>query len=516
MVFEATNCETVILISSASRRLTGIIITYGYILAQALVGFVYVPMLLQNIGQDEYGLYQLIGSIMSYIVSINGILSAGVGRFYCKYMAEGKNDLMENTLAIARRLYWVLSVFVMLISCVLAVVVRFVYSASFTNSQLDECSAMLVVLGINTIVIMNNTISVAAITANERFVFLKGSQLAALIAQPFIVYGLTTIFKNALAVCLVVLVTNVLCAVSQRLFAKYNLHISFRYHGWDMKLAKGLLFFSGAIVLVTIADQIFWKTDQLIVGYYFGAAAVAVYSVGSQIYTIYMTIGTAASSVFLPRVSELYCQNKDMSEISDLFIKVGRISFIVCGFVLSLFIVLGKDFIIIWAGKDYIDAFYIALIVMVPFTIDLIQNLGLTIMQVANVYLYRGYMYLAIALVNVVVTIILLKLMGIVGAAVSTAIAMVIGNGFCMNWYYSEKLGLNIKKFWLEIAKLSVLVIVGTGALLLLYNLIKSLFSGLVVVLVSAIIYFFIYFFLVLMFGLNESEKTSISAFIKR
>ena len=110
-----------------------------------------------------------------------------------------------------------------------------------------------------------------------------------------------------------------------------------------------------------------------------------------------MTIGTAASSVFLPRVSELYCQNKDMSEISDLFIKVGRISFIVCGFVLSLFIVLGKDFIIIWAGKDYIDAFYIALIVMVPFTIDLIQNLGLTIMQVANVYLYRGYMYLAIA-----------------------------------------------------------------------------------------------------------------------
>ena len=229
-----------------------------------------------------------------------------------------------------------------------------------------------------------------------------------------------------------------------------------------------------------------------------------------------MTIGTAASSVFLPRVSELYCQNKDMSEISDLFIKVGRISFIVCGFVLSLFIVLGKDFIIIWAGKDYIDAFYIALIVMVPFTIDLIQNLGLTIMQVANVYLYRGYMYLAIALVNVVVTIILLKLMGIVGAAVSTAIAMVIGNGFCMNWYYSEKLGLNIKKFWLEIAKLSVLVIVGTGALLLLYNLIKSLLSGLVVVLVSALIYFFIYFFLVLMFGLNESEKTSISAFIKR
>ena len=39
--------------------------------------------------------------------------------------------------------------------------------------------------------------------------------------------------------------------------------------------------FSGGIIMATIADQIFWKTDQLIVGYLFGAEFVAVYSVGS-------------------------------------------------------------------------------------------------------------------------------------------------------------------------------------------------------------------------------------------
>lgn len=38
---------------------------------------------------------------------------------------------------------------------------------------------------------------------------------------------------------------------------------------------------------------------------------------------------------------------------------------------------------------------------MAPFTIDLIQNLGLPILQVINQYDFRGAMYLGIAILNV-------------------------------------------------------------------------------------------------------------------
>ena len=288
------------------RRKVGAVVSYFYTIASIVVSLVYVPLLLGGIGQEEFGLYQLVGSVMSYIVSINSILASGVSRYYCMYISEGNFEMAENTLAISKRLYWVLSAVSMAVVFVLIFVVRIVYQSAFTALQLDECSVMLVVLGVNTVVTMNNTINIAAITANERFVFLKGSQLITLVVQPVLIIALTRVMPNALMVTLVILAMNLLCAAVQRVYAQGFLKVSYAFHGWDGRLVRGLIGFSGSIVLVVAADQIFWKADQLIIGYLSGAAMVAVYAIGSQIYTAYRQVGSAVSSVFFPRVSELY------------------------------------------------------------------------------------------------------------------------------------------------------------------------------------------------------------------
>ena len=72
----------------ANSRRVGALLSYVYMAVNVVVQLIYVPLLLSSIGRDEYGMYQLIGSIMAYVISINGVLSAGVGRFYCKYIAE--------------------------------------------------------------------------------------------------------------------------------------------------------------------------------------------------------------------------------------------------------------------------------------------------------------------------------------------------------------------------------------------------------------------------------------------
>lgn len=110
---------------------------------------------------------------------------------------------------------------------------------------------------------------------------MKLSSLAVLVIQPFLVIALTNYYPSALTVTLVVFAMNSACAVVQGLYRRNVLNIGRRSFGWDSKLAKALMSFSGGIIMATIADQIFWKTDQLIVGYLFGAEFVAVYSVGS-------------------------------------------------------------------------------------------------------------------------------------------------------------------------------------------------------------------------------------------
>lgn len=497
------------------RRRAGAIVSYLYTIASVIVSLVYVPLLLRGIGQDEFGLYQLVGSVMSYIVSINSILASGVSRYYCMYLSEGDSEMAESTLAISKRLYWGLSAASMLVVFALVFIVRGVYQGSFTAAQLDECAAMLIVLGINTVVTMNNTINIAAITANERFVFLKGSQLITLVVQPVFVIVLVRIMPNALMVTLVILAMNILCAGVQKIYARGFLKVSCTYHGWDRRLVKGLICFSGSIVLVVAADQIFWKADQLIIGYTSGVAMVAVYAIGSQIYTAYRQVGSAVSSVFFPRVSELYHGEHDLGKMSELYARVGRITFLVCGVIFGAFLIVGPDFIVLWAGDAYADAYWVATLVMLSLTVDLAQTLSNTIMQVANKYLFRGVMLLTLAVINIGMTILLIQLIGIAGAALSTTICMLVGCAL-INWYLDARVGLDVRLFWRELGGLMPSFLFLTVLFGFAYWSLPLLHANWTTFIAGGGLYVVLYLLVFWRFALNDYEKGLIRGMLRK
>lgn len=101
---------------------------------------------------------------------------------------------------------------------------------------------------------------------------------------------------------------------------------------------------------------------SLYLGIYKGAATVAVYAVAIQLQGIYMSFSTAISGVFLPRVTAMVTKENNEKAISDLFIRTGRIQYIVMAFMLTGFILFGRPFIHLWAGTDYDEAYYIALL----------------------------------------------------------------------------------------------------------------------------------------------------------
>jgi O-antigen/teichoic acid export membrane protein len=93
---------------------------------------------------------------------------------------------------------------------------------------------------------------------------------------------------------------------------------------------------------------------------------------------------------------------------------------------------------------------------MVPFTIDLIQNVGLTILRVNNTYGFRARIYFLTAVLNIIATVLLVPQFGLIGAACSTAGAMVVGSGFVMNWFYWKRTGIDIPGFWKQICRIAV------------------------------------------------------------
>lgn len=490
-----------------NQRKIGIILSYIYTATHIVVNLLYVPLLLRTIGQSEYGLYQLVGSLIAYISIMESLLSAGVVRYYCKYKNENNQEKMENVLAISQRIYSVFSLIVCVGGVVLIFIFRSLYSTSLTSFEMLESIIMLLLLIVNIVINIMNYVYVAVITANEKFIFLKVISILSTIVQPALVYVLITKYPYAIVIVVSVVLINFIVAFVRKTYSKKVLKATIHYHGKDSEFVKGLFQLSSTILFALIADQIFWKADQLVIGKILNTSAVAVYSVGSQIYMNYTPLGTAISSVFMSKLSKLYDVEKDMQSISELFIRVGRIAFLFLGLVLCGFILFGQDFILLWAGEGYKEAYYVAVIIMIPLTVDAMQNLGLTILQIMNKYSFRGKMYFVIAIINIITTVFLVKTIGIVGAAISTAASMAIGNGVIMNFYYN-KLGLNMLEFWKEIVKfLPAVAIALVGGVFLK----KIYFANAAVSLVFHIVSFvIIYAFSIFIFALTRKERALI------
>lgn len=497
------------------NRKKGVIASYIYLVVNIVVNIFYVPILLDNLGKNEYGLYQIVGSVFAYLSIFEASISSGVLRFYCKAFAEGNKNQMENVLAIARIIYRILSLIIILIGIVGIWGFRLFYSDSLTISEINESTIMLIILIINMIVTMANAIYLASINVNEKFALIKVLAMITQIIQPILCVLVLSEFPYALTVTIIQLLVNIIVSIFRYFYSTRKLSVKVYLHKFDYRLGKNIIIFAGSILLASVADQIFWKADQIILGKLYCTEVVAVYAIGSQIYTNYSYVGTAVSSVFFPRLSKLYMEHDGVKKISELFTRVGRISFQILFLVLTGFTIFGQEFITIWVGKEYQEAYLIALMVLVPFTIDLTQNLGLSILQVVNKYSFRAKMYFVAAILNIVSTIFMAKYWGGVGAAASTGITMFITSGLILNLYYSKIIGLDIKLFWNNI-----IIILGKMfpivVLSYFFNKIIVTPVNIYILIIKMLLYCIIYIIILYLVAMNKYEKEMMKSIITK
>ena len=100
---------------------------------------------------------------------------------------------------------------------------------------------------------------------------------------------------------IVVLLTSLVFTVGMLVFnvayAVKRLGFRVDFSAVDRTLLCSVVMFSGFIALQGIMDQLNWQVDKLLLARFKGANEVAVYSVGSQFNTYYMTIASAVGNV---------------------------------------------------------------------------------------------------------------------------------------------------------------------------------------------------------------------------
>lgn len=450
-----------------NERKIGILLSYLNIALHAIVGFLYVPILLHYIGKSEYGLYQLIGSLIAYFSIMDFGLTAAVTRFYTKYKALKDKVGMENILAISLYGYGGATGLSLLVGGICYWNLDSIFGASMTAGELLEARHMFLLLLFNIAVSLSTMVFRSVINAHEKFLFLKGLETVQLILQPALVILILQKYPTAMAVAVAQTVLNVGLILARIYYCFARLHITIQFHYWNQELFHDFKKLALSVFCVSLIDQVFWKTNQIILGIVQGTGAVAVYSIASLIYMNYMALSTAISGVYLPHITEMVAQRKPMEELSALFIQIGRWQYYLLALVATGFIIFGRQFIQLWAGSGFEDSYWITILIILPFTIDLIQNIGLAILQAMNRYDFRAEIYFLTGVLNLVLAIPLGMKYGGIGCAVATGFSMLMGNGVVMNYFYKKYIGLAILQFWKQIGRISLSVgmclVVGYG-----------------------------------------------------
>lgn len=492
----------------------GVVLSYVSQGIHILSGLLYTPIMLRLLGQSEYGLYQFVSSIISYL----GLLSFGFGSSYIRYYSKYKVN--NDTVGVARlngmfmTVFSIIGIICLLAGVILVLNIDSLFANSMSQNEINTAKVLMGIMVFNLAISFPGSVFTSYITANEKYIFQRVISILSGILNPFLTLPLLLLGYKSISLVVVQTIVSIASLLANITFCRNKIHIKFDFGKFDFRLLKELFIFSFWIFLNQIIDQINWSLDKFILGVLSGTIAVAVYGVASQLNTLYISLSTAVSNVFAPKINQLVVKSDDNWLLTDLFTRVGRIQFIILTLIASGFIIFGKYFISVWAGDGYDDTYVIVLLLILPCIIPLIQNLGIEIQRAKNMHKFRSIIYLLIAIANIALSIPLAKLWGGIGAAIGTAISLLFGNGLIMNIYYHKKIGLNIVYFWKQIARFIPALIAPAISGWCIIKYIE--YDSILVFIALILLYTVVYAASMWLLGMNKYEKDLIKKPISR
>ena len=497
----------------------GSLLSYFQMALSIVIGIGYTPIMLRLLGQSEYGLYNTVSSAISMLSVLSLGFNSSYIRYYAKYKVKNDDESIYRLNGLFLIIFMIIGFIALLCGTFLSFNLDIVFDRGLTVSEQELAKKLMLLLTVNLTISFPMSVFQNIISAHERYVFLKLLGMMKTVLSPLVTLPLLLMGYRSVAMVSVTLAIALITDISYLIYTKRVLKIKFRFGSIEKGLFKSLFRFTSFIALNLIVDQVNSNMGKFLLARFCGTRVVAVYAVGYSLYQYYMMFSTAISGVFAPRIHRIVNETKNNNELqkkelTSLFTKVGRIQFLVLSLIATGLIFFGPEFIMIWAGKEYTESYYVAVILIISSSIALIQNVGIEIQRAQNNHSFRSIAYIIMAGINLILTIIFSKKFGAVGASLGTATALIVANGFIMNVYYHKKCNIDIMAFWKNILRVSpgLIIPVICGCVMTKY----FDFSYLPKMIAGIFVYVIIFTVSMCFIGMNEYERSLVKTPIRR
>lgn len=429
-----------------------IIFSYVNNVISIVINIFWGPYLIHTLGDVEYGIYQMVASFAGYLVLMNFGTGLVMVRYVSLYNAKQQKKAQSNFIAICLTITAGLAVLIAIVSTILYFGLDGFY-ATLNEAQLSHAKKIYIVVVGNIICTLLYQAFDGIILAYERYMFSQSWTMVKTIIRVVIIAVLISKEPNAIIISCVDLSLSLLYLILGIYYVKVHLKVTWKLMYWDKVLLQEIISFSLAIFLQAFVSQVNNNVDKTLLGAMVSPESVSLYSLAMSISTIFSALSTALIGICLPQFTKILASTSDKNKVISAAVKPARIQFLISTAVLFGFILCGKDFVTVWAGKEYSQVWDIALILMVPMYFQNLTSIMEAVLNAMGKRLIRSVILTVAAVGNVCVSIYLIKKIGIIGAPIGTAIATIVFSVIVLNIYYQFGIGLHINRLILETAK---------------------------------------------------------------
>lgn len=494
-----------------SEKKGGVILSYIGMVVNVIIKFLYTPFLLMALGQSDYGLFSLASSIVGYLAILDLGFGSAVTRYTVKYKSDNDSIKLYKLYSTVSLLYIIIGITALIICLVLASLTTQLFGNTMNTEEVSKLKMMLILCGVNLLFTFPLQISSSVLSAYEKFVFKNLVNLVKYIACPFtMVLLIYLVHIGAVGAIWVVTIFNFMAFFVMYLYSWKRLDFKISIAYIDFNLIKPLFNLSASMFMLMIFEQLQFNSGQFILGMTQGAEVVAVWGIAMVFVLNFRSISTSITNVYMPTFFNLTFLEK-WEDIQSYAIRMSRLQSYVLILLLANFIIWGKEFVFLWAGNKYSDAFDAASIIMVPLTLALLFDFSYLIQIAQKRLTYRILTLFIGYIISFIFVCLIFENIDISTYSYIIAASIISSQIFGVMWYVKRQLNfVKIKEILINIVQIaSVPISVAIVVLLLLHFTRLSIYS------ISNFI-FYVLFYNIITISLfwfccfNQSEKNLI------
>ena len=401
----------------------GAILSYVAIIFNIIMGLVYTPWMIAQVGKEQYGLYTLATSLITFFVMDFG-LSAATARYVAKYKAEENQQQVNNFLGAIYKIYIVIDLILFVFLTIVFIFLESIY-VELTPTELSQFKVVFLIAAAFTLVDLPFITLNGILTAYEKFIQLKLADLLYKIVLVGLTVGGLLLGWGLYALVSVYALSGILTIIYKLVVIKATTPVKVNLKYKDKKLSKEIVIFSLWVAISALAQRLIFVITPSILGIVASSTAIAVFGIVTLVESYSYTVTTAINGMFMPKISKIYLDDKPQEKLMPLMVKVGKFQFAVNGLIIVGFAILGSSFINLWLSGDstFKDAYWGILLVIIPGLFFNSLQVANTALTVAGKVKEQALYSIAYGVLNVVLSFILASKFGVLGACVSIFVA---------------------------------------------------------------------------------------------